>query len=393
MNGLGRDRRMADSGNSWQVRPQLYTIMNVCGKSKKWSEKPKQMPSSPASRSLMPPGRCLPKRQPTTIDNIAAAAGVTCGAVYWHFANKGSPVSRHARRVTLPLLDWLGGSLLRRTMPTRRHRIAHLWPVRRLQHDPVARQVYEIMILKCEYEEFAHELANQQAYCSEIVGSLAHAYRRPPGWGNCAPASTPIWWRWTLHIHFRADQGLAGGCRQYAGSARIAGLIHSHRRCAATDFSLPAAPPGRPIRFLSARSLSCQSTANGLPLIAGAFSAVGRHRRTDLLSSGFRRQQVCPRVAELGATGGSRPACHRQLESIRQARHWPAGDAGCRRLCRTVGRQLHPAARQGWPPFAAPIRVGPHPAGHPGPVAQIPPQELFACLAKAGVPPPANSKH
>ena len=49
----------------------------------------------------------------TTIDNIASAAGVTRGAVYWHFDNKEELFHAMREQVTLPLLDKFDGALFK----------------------------------------------------------------------------------------------------------------------------------------------------------------------------------------------------------------------------------------------------------------------------------------
>lgn len=83
----------------------------------------------------------------TSLEAIAKEAGVTRGAVYWHFRNKAD-LFMAVRSQT--------GSLLRLSEmqdgdPLRRLESGLLEAVRRLQQDPPARETYEVMLWKCEY--------------------------------------------------------------------------------------------------------------------------------------------------------------------------------------------------------------------------------------------------
>lgn len=83
----------------------------------------------------------------TSLEEVAQEAGVTRGAVYWHFRDKAD-LFRAVRADTGTLLR-LGppgsGDALRRLETTL------LEAVRRLRGEAAARQTYEVMLWKCEY--------------------------------------------------------------------------------------------------------------------------------------------------------------------------------------------------------------------------------------------------
>jgi len=89
----------------------------------------------------------------TTLQDIALAAGVTRGAVYWHFADKGALFSAMLERVLLPIeeadalfLPAAGGP------PPLEGLRQHLIGVfERALDNPQARRVYEIVLHKMEY--------------------------------------------------------------------------------------------------------------------------------------------------------------------------------------------------------------------------------------------------
>jgi TetR/AcrR family acrAB operon transcriptional repressor len=94
----------------------------------------------------------------TTFAQIAAEAGVTRGAIYWHFKNKPELFFAVMEQVSLPLIDRMGQNMPAvglgdplQSIQSSMTQILHL-----LENDEVARTTFEIVALKCEYvDEFA----------------------------------------------------------------------------------------------------------------------------------------------------------------------------------------------------------------------------------------------
>lgn len=117
----------------------------------------------------------------TTMEEIARAAGVTRGAVYWHFQDKVELFFAMRDQVSLPLIDRIDFALLRdeESDPLAGVERFLLGIIEALQSDPVMRQTFRIMSFKCEYvAEFERELAHFSGACAELVAKLARAYRR-----------------------------------------------------------------------------------------------------------------------------------------------------------------------------------------------------------------------
>lgn len=93
----------------------------------------------------------------TTLHDIAQAAGVTRGALYWHFEDKDDVVAAMLQRVVLPMED--AATALPRdatapVLPVLRTQAADL--LRRVATDERTRRVFEIVSLRFEYtDEFA----------------------------------------------------------------------------------------------------------------------------------------------------------------------------------------------------------------------------------------------
>lgn len=88
----------------------------------------------------------------TSLEQIATAAGVTRGAVYWHFRNKADLFNAMMNRVTLPLEE----EILRsgeRTLddPVAQIRGSYLAALRATVSDPKARRVFEVALFKVEH--------------------------------------------------------------------------------------------------------------------------------------------------------------------------------------------------------------------------------------------------
>jgi TetR/AcrR family acrAB operon transcriptional repressor len=117
----------------------------------------------------------------TTFEEIAAAAGVTRGAIYWHFADKTELFFAMREQVAVPMIDQIDLALLR---ADGRDPLAGVERFLRdileaLESDAAARQTFQIMGFKCEYVgELERELLLQRSRCSELVSKLTQTYQR-----------------------------------------------------------------------------------------------------------------------------------------------------------------------------------------------------------------------
>ena len=88
----------------------------------------------------------------TSLAEIAEAAGVTRGAIYWHFKNKLDLFNAMMERVTLPMEElteeFTDASLADPVAFIRDHSVAIL---KSIDKNPQIRRVFDIMSHKCEY--------------------------------------------------------------------------------------------------------------------------------------------------------------------------------------------------------------------------------------------------
>ena len=87
----------------------------------------------------------------STLAEVAAAAGVTRGAVYWHFRDKADLYAAMCERATLPLESMLhAASAARQDDPLAVLRELALTALTRLAGDPHAQAVFDLMFHECE---------------------------------------------------------------------------------------------------------------------------------------------------------------------------------------------------------------------------------------------------
>jgi len=130
----------------------------------------------------------------TSMEHVAADAGVSRGAIYWHFANKSALFDAMREQVTVPLIDRSDYALLSTSVPdplTGVHRfLCNL--LDGVVKDRDTRQTFRIMMLKCEYvDEFEPELARQMKHWRELLAKLKSVYARARRAGTLRAGLSP----------------------------------------------------------------------------------------------------------------------------------------------------------------------------------------------------------
>jgi len=99
----------------------------------------------------------------TTLAEIAAAAGVTRGAIYWHFDNKTALLQAMNDRVHLPL-EAMHQALadIALTDPLAKLRESARGVLAQVAQDPRSRRVFEIFSFKCEFVGDMAEMLDRQ---------------------------------------------------------------------------------------------------------------------------------------------------------------------------------------------------------------------------------------
>ena len=119
----------------------------------------------------------------TTLEHIASAAGVSRGAIYWHFANKKALFDAMRSQVCLPTIDRTNLTSLADGDTDRDPLDAIVCFLTGMMSELTScaetRQTFEIMAFKCEYvDEFEKELDEHRIKSIEIRDALARVYRR-----------------------------------------------------------------------------------------------------------------------------------------------------------------------------------------------------------------------
>lgn len=116
----------------------------------------------------------------TTLNDIATAAGLTRGAVYWHFQNKTDLIHALWEQVTLPLHESFAE--LEQSMPDdplTRIQIKSTTVLTQVVRDARVRNLLSILLLKCEYDDEPGGL--RDGYLSkraECLGQITEEFRR-----------------------------------------------------------------------------------------------------------------------------------------------------------------------------------------------------------------------
>jgi len=141
----------------------------------------------------------------TSLEHVATKAGVTRGAVYWHFKDKTEIFHALRNQVFLPLIDRMDDMLNNESKDDPLTQIENnlCATINELNENIVMRQTYEIMMIKCEYvDEFATVLQQILNNCSSITEKTQHAYERAKALNLLVSNQTPKALALDTHIFF-----------------------------------------------------------------------------------------------------------------------------------------------------------------------------------------------
>lgn len=129
----------------------------------------------------------------TSMEQIACAAGVTRGAIYGHFKDKGALFQSMREQVRLPLMDVLNEAMLHSPEDplagVERYLLAVVEAVR---DDPVTRDTFQILTFKCEYVGgFEADIKRQAARLAELARELQRVYRAAARLGQLRKGIAP----------------------------------------------------------------------------------------------------------------------------------------------------------------------------------------------------------
>lgn len=125
----------------------------------------------------------------TSLDDLARAAGVTRGAIYWHFRNKAELFDAMMARITLPMEE-----VSQRAGegacddPLAYVRSCALNVLIRTATDPQCQRVFEIVCHKCEYVDEMAELKARHLECrAECLDEMERAFAKAIAQGQLPP--------------------------------------------------------------------------------------------------------------------------------------------------------------------------------------------------------------
>ncbi|MFA5040560.1 MAG: TetR family transcriptional regulator [Bdellovibrionales bacterium] len=129
----------------------------------------------------------------SSLELVAKEAGVTRGAVYWHFKNKPALLHAMAQRIILPhedMLEKLAAQMSQTPIDDLRSVCIHT--LKTMAKDKRRRHVLTILFMRCEYiEEMFDIIKRQNASKNRIVSLAEKLFSRAKDLKMLAPFWTP----------------------------------------------------------------------------------------------------------------------------------------------------------------------------------------------------------
>ncbi|MCY1403719.1 HTH-type transcriptional regulator TtgR [compost metagenome] len=130
----------------------------------------------------------------TSLEQIARAAGVTRGAVYWHFKNKAHLFHEMLSQVRLPqeqMIDLLGGCGNQNPMLALRDLC--LEAIVNLARDEQRKRIFNILLHRCEFTEELREAEERHyAFVNQFIQLCEALFARPACSARLRPSITPL---------------------------------------------------------------------------------------------------------------------------------------------------------------------------------------------------------
>ncbi|HEX7115817.1 MAG TPA: TetR family transcriptional regulator [Steroidobacter sp.] len=129
----------------------------------------------------------------TTLEHIAARAGHTRGAVYWHFKNKLEVLHAVMDRVEVPIFTGLEQLAAEKERPLLALRAFYEHAFDEMVRTPHARNAIEITMLRCEYAEETKEIfARKRRVAAMALARIVETLRRAQRRGQLRKGVEPV---------------------------------------------------------------------------------------------------------------------------------------------------------------------------------------------------------
>ena len=128
----------------------------------------------------------------TSLHDLAAAAGVTRGAIYWHFQDKADLFNAMMNRVSLPMEQALDRSADPSVDPLAQLRALLIGVLEKLVADPQVHRVFEIAMHKVEYVDEMSEVRKRHlAVRNDCMANVTRALSTAMEQRQIAPRMSP----------------------------------------------------------------------------------------------------------------------------------------------------------------------------------------------------------